>query len=270
MHRLRPLIRPSSLVNSAASAKTRFPYQHLPPMKHTLSFPQALVLAAGLAVATPASASVTLPHVFGDHMVLQRDQVLPVWGWADPGEKVSVQIGDQQAVTTTANRAGQWRVTLPKMSAGGPLTLTVTGTNSITVDDVLVGEVWLCSGQSNMEMAVASCNHAQEEIASANYPQIRQIAVPKLVASVTAQDFPARGRCAVRRRRAGSPRVATSWRASFTSNSKGPSVSWILPGAARPSSPGHRLPALPRSPHWRTSSNRSPGPIRTRPCTRTG
>src|SRR5271165_5150775 len=91
----------------------RFPYQHLSPMKHTLSFPQALVLAAGLAVASPASANVTLPHVFGDHMVLQRDQALPVWGWADPGEKVSVQIGDQPAVTTTASKAGQWRLTLP-------------------------------------------------------------------------------------------------------------------------------------------------------------
>ena len=159
-------------------------------MKHSLSFPQALVLAAGLAVATPVWANVTLPHVFGDHMVLQRDQAIPVWGWADPGEKVSVQIGNQPAVTTTANKAGQWRVTLPKMSAGGPLTLTITGTNSITLDDVLVGEVWLCSGQSNMEMAVVSCNHAQEEIASANYPQIRQIAVPRLIASVPAQDFP--------------------------------------------------------------------------------
>ena len=173
------------------------------------------MLAAGPAVAAPASANVTLPHVFGSHMVLQRDQALPVWGWADPGEKVSVQIGDQPAVTTTANKAGQWRVTLPKMPAGGPFTMKVVGTNTVTLDDVLVGEVWLCSGQSNMEMVVASCINAQEEIAAANYPQIRQIKVPKLTASVPARISPANGRCAARRRRADSRRAATSWPASF-------------------------------------------------------
>jgi sialate O-acetylesterase len=159
-------------------------------MKHILSFAQAVMLAAGLVVAAPASANVTLPHVFGSHMVLQRDQAIPVWGWADPAEKVSVQIGDQPAVTTTTKKAGQWRVTLPKMSAGGPFTVTVVGKNTITLDDVLVGEVWLCSGQSNMEMVVASCTNAQEEIAAANYPKIRHIKVPKLTASVPAQDFP--------------------------------------------------------------------------------
>jgi sialate O-acetylesterase len=159
-------------------------------MKYLLSLAQTVLLAAGLVVTAPASANVTLPHAFGSHMVLQRDQAIPVWGWADPEEKVSVQIGDQPAVTTTANKAGQWRVTLPKMSAGGPFTVKVVGKNTITLDDVLVGEVWLCSGQSNMEMVVASCTNAQQEIAAANHPQIRQIKVPKLTASVPAKDFP--------------------------------------------------------------------------------
>ncbi|MCX6906673.1 MAG: 9-O-acetylesterase [Verrucomicrobia bacterium] len=159
-------------------------------MKHILSLTQAALLAAALALVTPSSADVKLPHVFGSHMVLQRDQALPVWGWADPDEQVSVQIGDQPAVTATANKASEWRVTLPKMTAGGPFTVKITGKNTIMLDDVLVGEVWLCSGQSNMEMVVAGCINAQEEIAAANYPKIRHIKVPKLTASVPAKDFP--------------------------------------------------------------------------------
>jgi sialate O-acetylesterase len=155
-----------------------------------LFFVQALALAFGLVIAAPASADVTLPHVFGSHMVLQRDRAIPVWGWADPEEKVSVQIGDQPAVTIAADTAGAWRVTLPEMPAGGPFTVKVAGKNAIALDDVLVGEVWLCSGQSNMEMAVASCINAQDEIAAANHPQLRHIQVPKLTASVPAKDFP--------------------------------------------------------------------------------
>ncbi|MBI5685563.1 MAG: 9-O-acetylesterase [Verrucomicrobia bacterium] len=159
-------------------------------MKCISSLTLAALLAAGLAVVTPVSANVSLPHVFGSHMVLQRDQALPVWGWAEPGEQVSVQIGEQPAVTTTANKAGEWRVTLPKMTAGGPLTMKIAGKNTITLDDVLVGEVWLCSGQSNMEWVVAGCDNAQQEIADANHPKIRHIKVPKLTASVPAKDFP--------------------------------------------------------------------------------
>ncbi|MFZ2643042.1 MAG: sialate O-acetylesterase [Verrucomicrobiia bacterium] len=159
-------------------------------MKHILSLTQVALLAAALVVVTPASANVKLPHVFGSHMVLQRDQALPVWGWADPDEQVSVQIGDQPTVTATANKAGEWSVTLPKMAAGGPFTMKIAGKNTVTLEDVLVGEVWLCSGQSNMEMVVASCVNAQQEIAAANHPRIRTIKVPKLTASVPAKDFP--------------------------------------------------------------------------------
>lgn len=158
-------------------------------MKYLLYLAQAALLAAGFVVTAPASANVTLPHVFGSHMVLQRDQAIPVWGWADPEERVSVQIGEQQAVSTRADNAGQWRVTLPKMPAGGPFALKVVGKNTLVLDDVLIGEVWLCSGQSNMEMVVASCLNPQEEIAAANYPQIRHIKVPRLTASVPAKDF---------------------------------------------------------------------------------
>ena len=159
-------------------------------MKHILFLAQTVTLAVGLVIAAPASADVTLPHVFGSHMVLQGGRAIPIWGWADPEEKVSVQIGDQPAVTAAADKAGAWRVTLPEMPAGGPFTVRVAGKNTITLGDVLVGEVWLCSGQSNMEMAVASCINAHEEIAAANHPQIRHIQVPKLTASVPAKDFP--------------------------------------------------------------------------------
>jgi sialate O-acetylesterase len=124
-----------------------------------------------------AGADVRVPKIFGSHMVLQRDMAIPVWGWADAGEKVSVQLGAGPAVRTTANDQGQWKVSLAPVPAGGPFTMTVAGNNQVVFDDVLVGEVWLCSGQSNMEMTVSSSNNFPEEQAAANYPRIRQIKV---------------------------------------------------------------------------------------------
>jgi len=150
----------------------------------------AIMAATSLVLVSPASAKVKLSHVFGSHMVLQRDQPIPVWGLADPDEKVVVKLGDQPAVTATADKAGAWRVDLPKMAAGGPFTLSVAASNTVTFDDVLVGEVWLCSGQSNMEWVVAGSLNPQEEIAAADYPRIRHIKVPKLTASQPAGDFP--------------------------------------------------------------------------------
>lgn len=154
-----------------------------------LSLIAGLTLGAAVLAAVPAVANVTLPHVFGSHMVLQRDQPLPVWGWAEPGEKVSVQLGDQAAVTTVANPSGEWRVTLPKMAAGGPLTMKINGQNSIELNDVLIGEVWLCSGQSNMEWPVVASLNPEQEAAAANHPNIRHIKVPRGTASVPAKDF---------------------------------------------------------------------------------
>ncbi|PIW20896.1 MAG: 9-O-acetylesterase, partial [Armatimonadetes bacterium CG17_big_fil_post_rev_8_21_14_2_50_66_6] len=120
----------------------------------------------------------TLPHVFGSNMVLQRRKPLPVWGWAAAGEKVSVQLADGPPVTTTANDQGEWRVALPAREAGGPFAMKVTGNNEVTLDNVRVGEVWLCSGQSNMQMSVAGSLNAPEEIAAAQYPNIRLLSVP--------------------------------------------------------------------------------------------
>jgi sialate O-acetylesterase len=154
---------------------------------------RAAVLVALLAlVCTAASqANVTLPHIFGSHMVLQRDRAIPVWGWADAGEEVQVKLADQPAVSATAGPDGAWRVNLPPQQAGGPVALTVTGKNTIALEDVLIGEVWVCSGQSNMEMTVASSMNFDQEKAEANHPQIRHIKVPRVPAGYPAKDFDA-------------------------------------------------------------------------------
>ena len=133
----------------------------------------AILLAAA---ATNAHADVKLPAIFSDHMVLQRDTPVPVWGWAEPGEVVTVSIAGQTKTATT-DAAGKWSVKLDKLSAGGALTLAVSGKNKISVSDVLVGEVWLCSGQSNMHFRMNRVEHSQEEIAAANNPSVRFFSV---------------------------------------------------------------------------------------------
>ncbi|QDT28467.1 hypothetical protein Enr10x_38110 [Gimesia panareensis] len=124
-------------------------------------------------------ADVRLPHIFGDHMVLQRGQEIPVWGWADAGEKITVKLKDD-SVETTADDQGKWMVKLPAQVMGDPVTLTVTGKNTVTFKDVLLGEVWLCSGQSNMEWPVSRSNDFENEQAAANYPLIRHIKIPRI------------------------------------------------------------------------------------------
>ena len=104
-----------------------------------------------------------------DHMVLQRDQKDRVWGWAEPGEEVTVKIAGQSK-TAKAGADGTWQVMLDPMPAGGPHTLTVEGKNTVKFDDVLVGEVWICSGQSNMQWSVGATKDADLEIATAKYP----------------------------------------------------------------------------------------------------
>ena len=137
-----------------------------------------LGLVAGGGFAHTARAEVRLPKVFSSHMVLQQDKPLVVWGWAQPGEKVTVELGtaNQQV---QANERGEWKAVLPAMKAGGPYTLTVSGSNKVQFEDVMVGEVWLCSGQSNMEMGIGAARDAQKEIAAADYPGIRLLKVVK-------------------------------------------------------------------------------------------
>lgn len=138
-------------------------------------------------LATSAAAEVKPAAVFGDHMVLQRRQEVPVWGTAKPGEKVTVTIGSQTAAVVTDTQ-GRWRVDLPAMEAGGPHELTVQGgSNTVAYADVLVGEVWLCSGQSNMVWPVIWSDDADLEIASADRPRMRLFQVPDVMADAPSQ-----------------------------------------------------------------------------------
>ena len=137
-----------------------------------------VALAAGGVFTQAVRAEVRLPKVFSSHMVLQQDKPLVVWGWAQPNEKVTVEIsGASQQVQ--ANERGGWKAALPAMKAGGPYTLTVSGSSKAQFEDVMIGEVWLCSGQSNMEMGVGVSKDAQKEIAAADYPGIRLLKVVK-------------------------------------------------------------------------------------------
>lgn len=147
-----------------------------------------LLLAAGLAIVQVSYADVRLPKVFGTGMVLQRRKPVPVWGWAEPGEKVTVTLG-KQTKTGQADKAGQWMLRLEPMEAGGPYELVVKGRkNTVQLTDVLLGEVWVCSGQSNMEFALSSAKNARAEIRSARYPMIRQFLVKKHLSPTPEQD----------------------------------------------------------------------------------
>jgi len=148
-----------------------------------------LPLVLGLiAMAAPARADVKLPAIFTPHMVLQRDQKDKVWGWAEKGEEVTVSIAGQTK-TAKADDDGKWSLQLDPLPAGGPHTMTVKGKNTVTLDDVLVGEVWICSGQSNMQWDVNVANDPDLERLSANYPKIRLISVPQVGTQEPKDDF---------------------------------------------------------------------------------
>jgi sialate O-acetylesterase len=135
--------------------------------------------------AVAAFATISLPAIFGDQMVLQQNQSTVFWGWATPLEKVSIKVGwSTEEYTTTANSLANWALRIPTPKAGGPYEITVKGSNSIHLKDVLIGEVWLCSGQSNMEWSANSgIFNAKEEIANANHPDIRFFKVEKRTSS---------------------------------------------------------------------------------------
>lgn len=133
----------------------------------------------GALTAQVVLAEVRLPNVFGSHMVLQRRKLVPVWGWASPSETVTVTL-NKQTKSVKAGKDGKWRVALDPMEAGGPYQMLVKGkTNTVTFDDVLAGEVWICSGQSNMEWPLSAAANGKEEVKTANYPTIRQLLVKK-------------------------------------------------------------------------------------------
>ena len=139
-----------------------------------------LVLLLGCA---SAQAALVLPRLFGDGMVLQRDQPIHVWGWAAPGRTVSLAF-DGQSASAVAAASGRWDVSLPAHAAGGPFQLSIHGDGkSQSFSDVLVGDVWLCSGQSNMEFALSNANDAEAGIATANDGLIRHFKIPRSFAA---------------------------------------------------------------------------------------
>jgi len=148
-----------------------------------------LSFATLLALSASAHADVKLPTLFSDHMVLQQETAASVWGTAAPDEKVTVKVGDQQA-TASAGADGKWMVKIGPLKAGGPVEMTVAGKNTITIKDVLVGEVWVCSGQSNMGMTVSGVQDKAREIAEAKHPQIRMFKVPNVALDEPANDVP--------------------------------------------------------------------------------
>ena len=139
---------------------------------------RTLLMAVALVCTAPGAwAEARLAGLFGDHMVLQRDAPIRVWGWAAPGEAVRVEFR-RSGRETAAAADGRWSVLLPAAPAGGPHELTVrAGTNAVVLRDVLVGEVWVCSGQSNMEWPLQSARDAAQEIAAADDDGIRHLKV---------------------------------------------------------------------------------------------
>ena len=125
-------------------------------------------------------ADVKLPNVFSDHMVLQQGQENRIWGTATAGESVSISIADK-SIETKADAKGYWETKLPSMKASSnPIKLTIKGSSVVEINDILVGEVWICSGQSNMQWAVASSNDADLEKLTSNFPNIRMINFPQI------------------------------------------------------------------------------------------
>ncbi len=155
-------------------------------------FPLGLVLLVTACNFSSPASHIELPPLFSDHMVLQRNQNIIVWGKATPDEKVTVTFNRQKA-EIVADEDSSWQVTLAPEPAGGPFELTIAGEETITISDVLVGEVWLASGQSNMEWPLQATNNAEAEIAAANDNMLRLFTVRKSVAGTPQTIIPADG-----------------------------------------------------------------------------
>ncbi|MFO0932030.1 MAG: sialate O-acetylesterase [Planctomycetota bacterium] len=147
----------------------------------------ALAAPVAAALAAPARADVALAPVFTDHAVLQRDRPLVVWGTASAGEEVVVTFADRTAKAVTA-AGGRWQVTLDAVPAGGPFELVAVGRTRAVAADVLVGEVWLCSGQSNMQMTVAGVRDAEAERKAADLPSVRMFTTTYRAAAAPARE----------------------------------------------------------------------------------
>ena len=126
-------------------------------------------------------ANIRLPQLVGDHMVLQRDRNIKIWGWAAPAEKISIRFNGKEEHTVTGTNGG-WMIELPAMKAGGPFSMTITGENKIVINDILIGDVWFCSGQSNMVLPMERIKEKYpEETAHDSFPEIRNFFVPTAI-----------------------------------------------------------------------------------------
>ena len=149
---------------------------------------------------TVAFADVKLPRVFGNNMVLQRDMAAPIWGWAAPNEEITISVSQQDkesdvdTYVVKADEKGNWSTALKATPAGGPYKIEVSGGNTVEFTDVLFGEVWVCSGQSNMAWSVNQSKDSEEEIAEADYPNIRLFHIPNEISGLPSPDVNAQWR----------------------------------------------------------------------------
>ncbi|MHC4704669.1 MAG: sialate O-acetylesterase, partial [Planctomycetota bacterium] len=151
------------------------------PAKTSFGLSVVLNLSLLLVLACPAAhADVTLPAVISDNMVLQQGAELPIWGWAEPGERVEIRFGNQAgSYATVAGDDGRWMVQARPLESGRSLKMTIKGNNKIEISNIMVGEVWVCSGQSNMQWSVQRADNPEQEIAAADYPHIRLFGVQR-------------------------------------------------------------------------------------------
>src|ERR1700730_1428431 len=171
-----------SIVNISIVKTSRLPWLHIP----------LLLVSLTVALTAITHADVTLPALLADHMVMQRGLPIHVWGTAAPQEPVSVAFrGETKAATTDDD--GRWSVFLSPGESGGPFQLSIKATNTIVINDVLVGDVWIASGQSNMEFPMTGLVNPQAEIAAAQYPKIRIFIVKHKPADYPLEDVESKG-----------------------------------------------------------------------------
>jgi sialate O-acetylesterase len=151
-----------------------------------------ILFAFGFFSVISACAKIRLPQLVSDHMVLQRNRTLKIWGWASPGEKITLRFNGKEEFTVTGTN-GNWLIELPAMKAGGPFNMTITGENEISLHDILIGDVWFCSGQSNMVLPMERIKEKYpEETAHDSFPEIRNFFVPTAIdVNKVHEDLPA-------------------------------------------------------------------------------
>ncbi|MDA3867026.1 MAG: 9-O-acetylesterase [Salinivirgaceae bacterium] len=146
-----------------------------------------LLIFVILIVTINVFANIKLPSLVGDNMVLQRDKPLTIWGWADAGEKISISFLEKIYTATTLPN-GKWNIRIPQQKAGGPYSMVIAGNNSITLNNLLIGDVWICGGQSNMEVTMSNALNPDKEIAAANNPNIHLFNVAHATTALRAED----------------------------------------------------------------------------------